>query len=79
MLRLYLNHFDEVGQYLRLQVHDSLVTEVPKGLVDKVEEIMAMEMTRPVPELRMPTSYKLGELLSIDVEKKIGERWGSMS
>jgi uracil-DNA glycosylase family 4 len=79
MLRLYFKRFEEAGQWLRLQVHDSLVSDVPKGLLDIVKSIMKEEMTRPVPELMLPKSYNLGEHLVIDVDSKIGPRWGEMS
>jgi len=76
MLRLYLKRFEEAGQYLRLQVHDSLVSEVPEKLVRQVVEVMHEEMTRPVPELPLPASYGMGTHLNIGVEWKVGERWG---
>lgn len=78
MLRLWYKRFEEAGQYLRLQVHDSLVAEVPLDKVEEVCYVMREEMTKPVPELRLPKSYGLGECLSIDVEVKQGEKWGSM-
>lgn len=79
MLRLYYNRFEEAGQYLRLQVHDSLLSEVPD---DRLEEVLAVkkeEMTRPIPQLQLPASYGLGEMLTIDVDAKSGKRWGEMS
>ena len=79
MLRLYFQLFEEAGQYLRLQVHDSLVNEVPLDKFEEVNHIMVTEMTRPIPELRLPASYKLGDMLSIDVESKSGFRWGSLA
>lgn len=78
MLRLFFNRFEEAGQYLRLTVHDSLVCDVPLTLVDSVRAVMEEEMTRPVPELALPPSYGMGTHLSIGVEAKEGERWGSM-
>lgn len=78
MLRLYYARFDEAGQYMRLQVHDSLVCDVPQSLVEIVRNVLEEEMTRPIPELRLPESYGMGANLSIDVEAKQGFRWGSM-
>lgn len=78
MLRLWLERFEEAGQYLRLQVHDSLVSEVPDTLVEQVEAVMKEEMTKPIPELRLPKSYGLGDYLTIDVESKKGPRWGRL-
>lgn len=78
MLRLFQDRFEEAGQYLRLQVHDSLVAEPPKNLHEAVMSVMREEMERPVPELRLPASYGMGENLVIETEGKVGERWGSM-
>lgn len=78
MLRLYFERFEEAGVYMRLQVHDSLVSDVPRDRVNGVKAIFEEEMTRPVPELRLPPMYGMGDALSIDVEAKVGERWGSM-
>lgn len=78
MLRLFYDHFDQAGQWLRLQVHDSLVCDVPTAVANEVGNVLREEMTRPVPELRLPASYGMGDYLSIEVEQKIGTRWGSM-
>lgn len=79
MLRLYEDRFEEAGQYLRLQVHDSLLSEVPLDKVEEVRYVMKEEMTKPVPELRLPASYALGECLSIGVDGKQGTKWGSLA
>ena len=79
MLRLYFDRFEEAGQFLRLQIHDSLLSEMPKDRSDEVAEWMKLEMEAPIPELRLPASYGMGPFLSIDTEKKVGVRWGSMS
>jgi uracil-DNA glycosylase family 4 len=78
MLRLYFERFEAAGQYLRLQVHDSLVSEVPLELIDSVKAVMKEEMEKEVPELRLPASYNLGNCLSIEVESKQGSRWGGL-
>lgn len=78
MLRLYFDRFTEAGQYMRLQVHDSLVSDVPHDQVEAVSRVIQQEMERPVPELKLPSSYELGECLVIDTECKKGFRWGSM-
>lgn len=79
MLRLYLEHFEEAGQYLRLLIHDELFSDIPEPLIDKVLKIMQDVMEQPIPEFRLPASYGLGDHLSILTESKRGSRWGSMS
>mgnify|MGYP001610632982 CR=1 FL=1 len=78
ILRLYFNRFEEAGQYLRLQVHDELLSEVPETLVEVVDVVMKEEMEKPIPELALPRSYGMGEMLTILTEAKRGYRWGSM-
>lgn len=79
MLRLFYDRFEEAGQYLRLQVHDSLVSDVPEGEVDTVSDAIQTEMERPVPELRLPQSYGMGDALIVETERKTGRTWGKMS
>lgn len=40
--------------------------------------VIKEEMERPIPELALPTSYRMGPMLVIDTEGKSGKRWGSM-
>lgn len=79
MLRLYQERFEEAGQYLRLLVHDELLSEVPDDQLDEVDAIMKEEMEKPIPELLLPESYGMGPYLNILTEGKRGKRWGSMS
>ena len=79
MLRLYFNRFEEAGQYLRFTIHDSLLCEVPREQAGRVKAIMREEMTRPIAELPLPVDYGMGSNLVVDVDAKIGERWGELS
>lgn len=82
ILRLYFNRFEEAGQYLRLQVHDELLSEIPVDKWQEVDKVMQEEMERPVPELRLPESWGMGETLNILTEAKVDlnepSRWGAM-
>jgi uracil-DNA glycosylase family 4 len=78
ILRLYFDRFDEAGQHLRLQVHDEIFTEPPIEYADTLDAILQDEMERPVPCLRMPASWGMGDCLSIGSESKRGTRWGTM-
>jgi DNA polymerase I-like protein with 3'-5' exonuclease and polymerase domains len=75
---LYFDYFEEAGQYLRLQVHDELLSETPKGKADEVIAVMRREMELPVKELALPASYGMGSHLVVNTESKQGARWGSM-
>src|SRR6266853_1314749 len=78
MLRLFFNRFEEAGNYLRLQVHDELFMEVPEGLRESVDVILKEEMEKPIKEMMLPSSYRMGDYLQILTEGKYGKRWGSM-
>lgn len=78
MLRLFYDRFDEAGQFMRLQVHDSLVSDVPRNYIPDFSTIVKEEMEKPVPELPLPSSYGMGEALIIETDGKVGQRWGSM-
>jgi len=78
ILRLYFRRFEEAGQYLRLQVHDSLLSDVPLDKLDQVLYVKREEMTRPIPELPLPENYNLGTHLIIDVSAKKGFSWGAL-
>lgn len=78
ILRLYFNRFEEAGQWLRLQVHDEIFTEVPEPIVGTVDGVLKEEMERPIMALPLPASYGMGSHLVIDTEPKSGTRWGSM-
>ena len=78
LLRLYFDRFEEAGQYLRLTVHDELLSEVPEEFVDQELKVKQEEMGKPILQLPLPTSYGMGQYLSIGVESKLGSAWGSM-
>lgn len=78
MLRLFAR-FNEAGQFLRLQIHDSLLAEIPTDQVESVMAVMKEEMERPIPELRLPKSFNLGDFLVIGTDAKVGQRWGSLT
>ena len=78
MLEMYYNHFEALGQYLRLQVHDSLVSEVPKAKLDSVRDLKTRLMTAPLLPLPLPPEWEMGTHLSIGVDSKTGERWGEV-
>lgn len=82
ILRLYFNRFEEAGQYLRLQVHDELLLEIPRSEWERVDKVVQEEMEQPSPQLRLPQSWGMGECLGILTEAKADfndpSRWGNM-
>lgn len=76
MLRIFAD--PRIGPYLRLQIHDSLLLEVPEGEVDSVRALLIQYMSEPVQQLPLPESYGMGTHLRIDVDSKVGIRWGGM-
>ena len=78
MLRIWDNHFDEVGQYFRLLIHDELFFEIPEGMLEIVDRICTLEMERPISQMKMPASWGMGDHFVVSTEAKKGERWGTM-
>lgn len=82
ILRLYFDHFEEAGQYLRLQVHDELLLEIPRTDWERVDKIVKREMEQPSSKLPMPASWGMGSHLGILTEAKVDlstpARWGNM-
>lgn len=78
LLSLYFDYFEQVGQYLRLTIHDEILFQCPLDRYAAVDEIVRMVMERPIKQLPLPESYNLGSHLMIYTEPKSGFRWGGM-
>ena len=57
-----------VGAELVMQVHDSLIVECDKGLVNKVSQVLQREMEAVAPELK----------IKLALEITIGKNWGEL-
>jgi DNA polymerase I-like protein with 3'-5' exonuclease and polymerase domains len=78
MIRLYFDHYESAGRYLRLLIHDELMSEVPLDRAGEVDVIMKLEMEQPIKVLPLPASYGMGPYLVINTESKKGSPWGKM-
>lgn len=78
ILRLWYEHPAEIGQVLRLQVHDSLVAMIPKAQWDTIAPSIWETMKEPIPQLPLPPEWDMGEFLVVNVEAKQGEKWKGM-
>jgi uracil-DNA glycosylase family 4 len=82
ILRLYYDRFEEAGKYLRLQVHDELMFEVPRDLWRQIDQICQEEMERPIKQMPLPASWNMGTHLTVLTEAKADlnepSRWGKM-
>jgi uracil-DNA glycosylase family 4 len=78
LLRLYMNRFEEAGQYLRMTIHDEIFCECDPDYVPTLDAILTEEMERPVPQLPLPESYGMGPYLVVLTESKVGSPWGRM-
>jgi hypothetical protein len=63
---------------LRAPIHDSLFLEVPFRKIDRVIECVSTVMTQPIRGMPMRPEWQMGEYLTINVEGKIGDDWGTM-
>jgi uracil-DNA glycosylase family 4 len=77
MLRLYFDR--DLGKYLRLQVHDSLVLMVKRSERELVTRLVQEEMEKPVLALPVDPKWGFGTHLAIKTEAKWGLNWGSLS
>lgn len=76
MLRMWENHFDACGQYMRLLIHDEVFNEVPETACDAVDHIMKTEMEAPVQCMKLP--WDAANYMTIETEAKRGYTWGTM-
>ena len=76
--RCFYNYPETVGRYLRLFIHDEILTECPKEKFEEVDSILQFEMEQEIPELRLDPSWGFGNYLKIESEGKSGVSWDSM-
>jgi uracil-DNA glycosylase family 4 len=69
-----LNLSDQIRQYLRMQIHDSLLFHVPTAQAEGVIQEASAVMMAPNPCLPLPPEWGMGEFLSIGVEVKQSDR-----
>jgi len=67
-----------VAPYLRLQVHDSLLCEIPEDEVDEICRLLQEELEKPSAYLPLDPAWGMGDYLSIGTETKTGPNWGEM-
>ena len=79
MLRIWEHHYEAVGQYLRLLIHDELLGEPPDHQVEEFLRILKMEMEQPIQQMRLPSNWGMGDYLTILTESKQGKSWSTMS
>jgi len=75
MLRL---QHTELLPFMRLQVHDSLLCEVPEERLQEMAVVLVEGMIQPCHQLPLPLEWQMGDYLSIGVEVKSGLDWGHM-
>lgn len=75
---LFHDRFEEVGQYMRLLIHDEIFLETPTELCDNVLAVSGDVMRTPHPDMPLPPSWNMGSHLSINTEGKRGSVWAWM-
>jgi hypothetical protein len=76
--RCFYGYPDSMAQWLRLWIHDEMFVECPEARADEADAIMQHEMEQPIPELRLPPEWGMGEYLTIQSEGKRGRCWADM-
>lgn len=70
--------FPWVGETMRLLIHDEILGEARKNLIDTCLEVSEKVMEAPIPELPLDPAWGMGPYLSIGTEAKVGPTWASM-
>jgi DNA polymerase I-like protein with 3'-5' exonuclease and polymerase domains len=78
LLIMYQDFFEQIGQYLRLTVHDECFFECPESLADEVDRLSKEIMERPLAQFPLQSSYNMGANLRVLTESKVGHVWGQM-
>jgi len=73
------SRYPEIGDMMRLLVHDSIILEVPEDEADEIARIVAGVMNEPIPELPLDPVWGFGDHVTIGVEVKKGRRWSEMA
>jgi DNA polymerase I-like protein with 3'-5' exonuclease and polymerase domains len=76
MLRLWDDHYEIAGKYMRLLIHDEVFVECPESEADTVDAIMRAEMESPIKCMKLP--WDADRYLTVETEAKKGPRWGDM-
>ena len=69
---------DSMARWLRLFIHDSIMTQCPKNRLEECDSILQFEMEQAIPELRLDPSWGFGEYLNFASEGKVGTSWDKM-
>lgn len=75
---LYYNYPDTIAKWLRLFIHDSIMTEVHEKNAEECNRIMKLEMEKPIDEIPLDPSWGFGTHLCIESENKVGPSWDKM-
>lgn len=64
---------------LRAPIHDELLLEVPEDKEDDVLAKAVTVMSRPIPQMPVPSDWGMGDYLTIGVAAKVGRNWAPYS
>jgi hypothetical protein len=70
--------YPEVGETLRLLVHDELLGEASDSFIAECLMTAKAVMERPIKEIPLNPAWGLGPLLVVGTEGKVGTEWGNM-
>lgn len=70
--------YPEIGETLRLLIHDSILGEASDEHVGDCLSISQRVMEAPIEELPLDPAWGLGDFLQIGTEAKVGRCWGEM-
>lgn len=76
--RVLYYQYPNVGECLRLLIHDSIMMECRDDQIEECLETGKKVMEAPIAQLPLDPDWQMGEFLSIGTESKVGKSWGEM-
>lgn len=70
--------YPNVGETMRLWVHDSIMGEVSPPHLDECMEVSRLVMEEPILELPLDPAWNMGPYLTIGTEGKSGQSWATL-
>lgn len=70
--------FPDVGETLRLLIHDELLGEAQEGFVSDCLQKSKLVMEEPIPQIPLDPAWGMGPLAKVGTEAKVGKVWGQM-
>jgi len=69
----------DLAPYLRLLIHDEILTEMPVSDADRLDERLRVAMEQPMLTMPLPPEWNMGSHVVVKTDSKRGHRWSDMA